>query len=58
MLECEINNTRNNNTEARLKSNVFATKPTTKITPLPIRFSDNERIGLTELGCVPQLIWL
>ena len=32
------------------KTNVFATKPTTKIFPLPIRFSDRERIGLTELA--------
>ena len=31
-------------------SNVFATKPTTKIAPLPIRFSSNERSGLTTLA--------
>lgn len=30
--------------------NVFATTPTTKIRPLPIRFSDAERTGLTELA--------
>ena len=32
------------------KSNVFATKPTTKINPLPIRFSNDERTGITELA--------
>ncbi len=32
------------------KSNVFATKPTTKANPLPIRFAGNERAGLTTLG--------
>ncbi len=32
------------------KSNIFATKPTTKINPLPIRFSNNERTGITELA--------
>lgn len=31
-------------------SNVFATKPTTKIAPLPIRFSDGERTGLRTRG--------
>ncbi|EMK6670665.1 TPA: hypothetical protein ACN36B_004396 [Vibrio parahaemolyticus] len=31
-------------------SNVFATKPTTNINPLPIRFSGNERAGITELA--------
>lgn len=31
-------------------NNVFATKPTTKIQPLPIRFSKAERTGLSELG--------
>lgn len=36
--------------EAKSKTNVFATKPTTKINPLPIRFSGGERTGLTELA--------
>ncbi|MCG9627725.1 hypothetical protein L1D34_23100 [Vibrio mediterranei] len=36
--------------EAKSKTNVFATEPTTKINPLPIRFSGGERIGLTELA--------
>lgn len=35
---------------ARTKSNVFATKPTTQIKPLPIRFSSEERTGITELA--------
>ncbi|MGR5096747.1 hypothetical protein [Vibrio mediterranei] len=36
--------------EAKSKTNVFATEPTTKINPLPIRFSGGERTGLTELA--------
>ncbi|HAT8502180.1 TPA: hypothetical protein ACGU7P_004086 [Vibrio vulnificus] len=36
--------------EIRSKRNVFATKPTTKINPLPIRFAGSERTGLTELA--------
>lgn len=34
----------------KTKSNVFATKPTTQIKPLPIRFSSEERTGITELA--------
>ncbi|PLS40862.1 MULTISPECIES: hypothetical protein [Bacteria] len=37
-------------TKTKAKANVFATKPTTKINPLPIRFSNAERIGITELA--------
>ncbi|HCG7534109.1 hypothetical protein [Vibrio parahaemolyticus] len=36
--------------EVKSKTNVFATKPTTKINPLPIRFSGAERTGITELA--------
>ncbi|YCO02415.1 hypothetical protein ACB087_09985 (plasmid) [Vibrio sp. VNB-15] len=36
--------------DTRTKSNVFATKPTTNINPLPIRFAGSERSGLTELA--------
>ena len=36
--------------EIKSKKNVFATKPTTKINPLPIRFSSAERTGITELA--------
>lgn len=36
--------------DATPKGNVFATKPTTKITPLPIRFSGSERAGLRTLS--------
>ncbi len=36
--------------DTKPQSNVFATKPTTKINPLPIRFSGGERVGLTELA--------
>lgn len=32
------------------KSNVFATTPTTNINPLPIRFTQPERTGLSELA--------
>lgn len=32
------------------QTNIFATTPTTKIHPLPIRFSKCERIGLTQLA--------
>jgi hypothetical protein len=31
-------------------ANVFATKPTTKISPLPIRFLEHERAGLKTLA--------
>lgn len=31
-------------------ANVFATKPTTKISPLPIRFLEHERVGLKTLA--------
>ena len=34
----------------KTKPNVFAIKPTTKLKPLPIRFSSDERAGLTELA--------
>ncbi|ELB2105505.1 hypothetical protein [Vibrio parahaemolyticus] len=37
-------------TEVKAKNNVFATKPTTKVNPLPIRFAGGERTGLTELA--------
>ena len=36
--------------ESKPKGNVFATVPTTKITPLPIRFTSGERVGLTTLA--------
>ncbi|HDY8168884.1 TPA: hypothetical protein RQK98_004213 [Vibrio vulnificus] len=36
--------------EAKSKTNVFATEPTTKKPALPIRFLSNERAGLTELA--------
>ncbi|MGF1836781.1 hypothetical protein [Photobacterium sanguinicancri] len=36
--------------ERKPKGNVFATIPTTKITPLPIRFTSGERVGLTTLA--------
>lgn len=36
--------------ENQSKGNIFATKPTTKINPLPIRFSNSERAGLTTLA--------
>jgi len=31
-------------------ANVFATKPTTKVSPLPIRFLEHERVGLKTLA--------
>ena len=40
----------NAKTSEKPQPNVFATKPTTSITPLPIRFSKEERIGLSELA--------
>ena len=43
-------NQKDNKVEIKVKTNVFATKPTTNINPLPIRFSGGERIGLTELA--------
>lgn len=36
--------------ENKPKGNVFATVPTTQITPLPIRFTSGERVGLTTLA--------
>ncbi|KXI20928.1 hypothetical protein, partial [Photobacterium sanguinicancri] len=36
--------------ERKPKGNVFATIPTTQITPLPIRFTSGERVGLTTLA--------
>lgn len=36
--------------ERKPKGNVFATIPTTKITPLPIRFTSGERVGLATLA--------
>ena len=36
--------------EEKSRTNVFATKPTTKINPLPIRFSGAERTGITQLA--------
>ncbi len=53
VLERELKQSqKNEQTEVKVKlsSNVFATKPTTKINPLPIRFAGSERAGLTELG--------
>lgn len=51
VLERKINQAKKDTqAEAKTKTNVFATKPTTKINPLPIRFSGSERTGLTELA--------
>ncbi|NOH36536.1 hypothetical protein [Vibrio chagasii] len=49
MLERKINRAEKPSKQES-KSNVFATKPTTKINPLPIRFSNDERTGITELA--------
>lgn len=49
VLERELKKAQKKESEKK-KSNVFATKPTTKANPLPIRFAGNERDGLTTLG--------
>lgn len=36
--------------DTKTVANVFAIKPTTTLKPLPIRFSSDERAGLTELA--------
>ena len=41
---------KNESSESKPKGNVFATQPTTKINPLPVRFSNGERIHITEIG--------
>lgn len=50
VLERELKQAQKKESEAKKTSNVFATKPTTKANPLPIRFAGNERAGLTNLA--------
>lgn len=50
ILERKVKQAEKHDIKPEKATNVFATKPTTKITPLPIRFSSAERTGLTELA--------